>query len=162
MNRRHEAAAGLVDQDRAFAAQGLGRQRRRIAADGDGRRMELDEFRIRDHRARPRRHAHAFAAGFGRIGRNGIERAEPAGREDHGRRAEQDQPRIAAHAVPREQSGDASVLHGQFDGVIALEDADRWRLERLQRQRARDLGARAVARDMDDAMGRMRGLAAQR
>ena len=62
VNGRHEAAAGFVDQHRAFAAQRFGRERRGIAADGDGGRMELHEFGIGDHRAGARRHAEAFAA----------------------------------------------------------------------------------------------------
>ena len=49
----HEAAAGLVDQDRAFAAQRLGGQRGGVAADVDRGGMELHELGIGDDRARP-------------------------------------------------------------------------------------------------------------
>ena len=75
---------GFVDQGRAFAAQGFRGERRGIAADGDRGRMELDEFGIGDHGAGARRHAEAFAAGFRRIGRDGVERAQAAGGEDDG------------------------------------------------------------------------------
>ena len=79
----HETPPGFVDQDRAFAAQGFGGQRRGIAPDGDRGGMELHEFRIGDHGTGARRHAQAFAAGFGRIGGHGIERAQAARCEDH-------------------------------------------------------------------------------
>ena len=56
---RHEALAGAIDQNRAFAAQRFGGQRRGIAADVDGGGMELHEFGIGDARAGPRRHGQA-------------------------------------------------------------------------------------------------------
>ncbi len=83
MARQHEALALVVDQCRAFAAQRFGRQRRRIAADHDRGRMKLHEFRIGDHRAGARGDRKPEAAGFGRIGRHGIEMPDAAGRQHH-------------------------------------------------------------------------------
>ena len=162
MHIRHEAAAGLVDQDRAFAAQGLGRERRGIAADVDGGGMELHELRIGDDGAGAGRHAEAFAARFQRIGRHRVERAKAAGRKDDGRTRKKDQPRVGADAGTREQAGDAAVLHRQFDGVKAFEQRDRRRGQRAFGERARNLRAGAVAFDVHDAVGAVRGLAAQR
>jgi hypothetical protein len=60
----HEAETAPVDDCRAFAAECLSRDRRRIASDIERRRMELDELRVGDERARPSRHRQAFAARF--------------------------------------------------------------------------------------------------
>ena len=121
--RGHEALALVIDQHGAFAAQRFGRQRRGIAADRDGGGMELHEFRIGDQRAGARRHAQAFAARFQRIGGDGIERAQPAGGEDHGAGAEQHQPGMRAQAGAGEQAGDAAIFHRQFDGMKAFQHA---------------------------------------
>ena len=45
--------------------------------------MELDEFHVRDLRARAPGHGHAVAGRDGRIGRVEIDFAATAGREDH-------------------------------------------------------------------------------
>ena len=133
----HEAAARLVDEDGAFAAQGFGGERRGIAADIQGRRMELYEFGIGDHGARTRRHAQTFAARFRRIGCHRIKRAEPACREHDGRRAEENKLRVGAGTVAREETGDAAVFGGKLDGVEAFHHRDGrlWR-GRLWRRRA--------------------------
>ena len=89
MNALHEAFAAVVDQRGAFAAQRLGRERCRIDADGDGGRVELDEFRIGDARARACRDREAGAARLRRVGGDGVERADAAGRQHDGARGRQ-------------------------------------------------------------------------
>jgi len=83
MTRQHETLAIGVDQRRPFAAQRLRRQRCRIAADHDGGGVKLHEFRIGDHGAGARGDRKARSACFKRIGGDGIEMAEAAGREHH-------------------------------------------------------------------------------
>ena len=65
---RHEALAGVVDQDRAVAAHGLGHQRHRTRRPVEGGRVKLDEFEIGELRARTRRQRQSLAEATGRVG----------------------------------------------------------------------------------------------
>ena len=83
---RHERLAVAVHQPRALAAQGLGRQGRGVAADIDGGGMELDELRIGDLRAGQGGEAQTLAPQLGRSRSHGIETADTARGQNHGRR----------------------------------------------------------------------------
>ena len=106
MKRRPVSSINVAPSPRnASVASGAGS---RPMVNGGG--MELHEFGIGDHGTRARRHAEAFAARFRRVGRDGIKRAETARREYDRRRAEQNELRVGAGAVAREETGDAAVF----------------------------------------------------
>ena len=106
MDLQHEALAGRVDQGRALAAQRFGGKRCRIAAEGERRRMELHELGIGDHRAGAGRHAEAAAFRFRRVGRDRIEVADAADRQNDGARRETARPGLAAVARAGDDAGD--------------------------------------------------------
>ena len=78
---RHEPLAGFVHQHGALAAHGLADQRHGIEPDGQRGRMELHELHVGQRRAGASGQRQALADGAQRIGRVGIEPAQPAGRE---------------------------------------------------------------------------------
>ncbi len=73
MQALHEALAGGVDQDGAFAAQRFGGQRRRIDIGVDGGGMELHELGVGDHGAGAGREGNGLAARVARIGGDVVE-----------------------------------------------------------------------------------------
>ena len=92
----------------ALAAQRLGGERRRVAADVERGRVELDELGVGDDGAGAGGHAEAAALGLRRVGGDGVEMADAAGREDDGARRETH--RRAAGARPRDDAGDALAV----------------------------------------------------
>ncbi len=137
-------------------------ERRGIAADGDGRGMELHELGVADRRAGAGGHAEALTAGFERVGGDGVECADATGGEDDRLGAEEHEARAVAAAVAGKDAGDAAVLQRQFESVEAFHDLDRRCREGALGDGACDLGAGAVALDVHDTLGAVRGLTAKR
>ncbi len=156
MECRHEAFALAVDQRRAFAAQRLGRKRRRIAADHDRGRVELHEFGVGDHGAGARGDRKARSVGLGRIGGDGIEMADAAGRQHDRARGDHHGSRREIAGLAQLKAGDGAVLGEQCFGDKAFDQADRRRAAHGLAQRRDDRSTRAVAADVDDAPRRMR------
>ena len=152
----HEALAGFVDHDRAFAAQGLGGERRGIAANGDGGGVKLDEFRIRNHGPRFRRHADADAAGLNRVGGDGVEMADAAGRQHDLVAGEQ--ARFAGGPA-RNDARDAAGGEVQLLGGFGFMDGDGRGAADGGDERFHDRLAGHIAADADDAAFGMGGLA---
>ncbi len=103
MERQHEALALLVDEHRALAAQRLGGERRRIAADVERGRVELHELGVGDDRAGAGRGGEAAAPRLARVGGDGVEPADAAGRQHHGAGADGDaacSPASATRVMP--------------------------------------------------------------
>ena len=160
---RHEAFAGRIDQRRAFAAQRFRRQRRRIEADVDGGGMELHELGVGDHGAGARRHGDGLAARVRRVGRDRVEAADAARRQNYGAGGEVLVDLLAGGAGAHEAHAfDAAVGDDQLVGLVAFEHADRRRRAHLGDQRVENGGAGAVAGNVHDAAARVRRLLAQR
>jgi hypothetical protein len=151
MDRRHEAAAILIDQGCATAAQSFGGKRGGINAGDNSGGMKLHEFRIGDHRTGSRRHAQTFAADFRRIGGDGVERAQSSRREDDGLRPEQHQSRICPVTGASEQPCYATILYRKFQSMEPLEHGDRGGFARAIRQCAGHFRACAITIDVNDA-----------
>ena len=154
----HEARAGLVDQHRALAAHGLADQRHGIEPDIERGGMELHELHVGQRRAGPRRQRQALADGAQRVGGVGIEPAQPAGRQ-HDPAARQ---QAGVGRTSRQHARNAAVVDQQAAGFQPLDHRDRGRGLHGGDQGAHDRGARAVARDMDDAAAGVRRLQAKR
>ena len=89
---RHEAlAVGQLEQP-AFAAHRLGDQERLGVRVVEAGRVELDEFHVRDRRARAPAHGHAVAGRGVGIGRVEVDLARAAGGEDGVARADRAAP----------------------------------------------------------------------
>ena len=81
MIARHKIFAAIVAQDSTFAPDSFGNEERfRLGVKQTGR-MELDEFHVRDHRARAPRHRDTVASRDIRIGRVEINFPATAGGE---------------------------------------------------------------------------------
>ena len=154
----HEARACLVYEHRAFAAHGLADQRHGIEPDIERGGMELHELHVGQRRAGPRGQRQALADGAQRVGGVGIEPAQPAGRQ-HDPAARQ---QAGVGRASRQHAGDAAVVDQQAAGFQPLDHRDRGRGLHGGDQGAHDRGARAVARDMDDAAAGVRRLQAER
>ena len=132
-----------IDERRAFAAQRFGGERRRIDAGVDGGRMELHELGVGDHGAGASRHGDGFAARIGRVGRDGEQRADAAGREDHGGGRNELIGAVAERCwADQAHAFDAAVVGDEVVGLVAFEHADRRRVahggdERLHDGRSR-------------------------
>ncbi len=146
-NIEHEAAAGFIEQNGAFAAYGLGNQRHGIEPDGECRGVELDEFHVGHHRAGAGGEGEAAAGGGERVGGGEIEPADAAAGDDDlvagdddltvgGIDDEAGDFAVAGEDAPRD------VVDAQFD-VRTCGDADA--------KRADDFEARGIAAGVDDA-----------
>jgi hypothetical protein len=155
MQRLHEPVAGAIDQGGALAAQRLGGERGRIAVHRDRGRMELDEFGVGDDRAGARRHHQAVAAGFGRVGGDRIEMADPTGRQHHRARRQSD----ALPAARGDDAADAALIGDELLRRHPGEHANIWSVCDRRNQRRHDGAAGGVALDMHDPPRRMGRLA---
>ena len=164
VQRRHEAAAILVDQDRAFAAQRFGGERRGIAADatmavGWNCTNSGSAISAPARAAMPR----PSPRDSERIGGDGVKRAQSAGRKNHRRRTEQNEPRGRARAVAREQARNRGRLPSRVRrrGSLPATRSTAF-LAHAAASVADDFSAGAIAVDMHDARGGMGGFAAHR
>ena len=120
--------------------------------------MELHELHVGQRRAGPRGQRQALADGAQRVGGVGVEPAQPAGRQ-HDPAARQ---QAGVGGTSRQHAGNAAVVDQQAAGFQPLDHRDRGRGLHRGDQGAHDRGARAVARDMDDAAAAVRCLQAKR
>ena len=165
----HEAAAGVVDEDGPLAAHRLGDQRLLTGgplAEEQHRRVELDELEVGDPRAGPQRRRHPVAGRHRRVGRRGVDLAEPAGRE-HDRPPEGGADAVdlpLPDDVQRHAADGAVGGRAEVDDEGVLDDLDagvaRDRVERGD-EGARDLRARGVTAGVGDPVAVVAALAGQ-
>ena len=121
------------------------------APDVDGGRMELHEFRVGDHGAGASGHGDAVAARLARIGGDGVELADAAGREHHGARRQ----RMASRRTAAVDAPQADDLARHRQQQISAVKPSITRIEGVARTAATSAAmiARAgrVALDMQDA-----------
>jgi hypothetical protein len=140
---RHEPAAGFIHQHRALAAHRLADQRHGIEPDGKRGGMELHELHVGQRRTGAGGQRHALADGAQRIGRLGIEAAQPAGGEHDATGRQQ----AGAPRPRRQHARDAAIVDQQAPRLEAFDDGDRRRGRHRGDQRAHDRRPCAVARD---------------
>ena len=110
----HEADAGLVDEDGAFAAHGFADERHGVAADIERGGVELDEFEVGEGGAGAGGEDEALADGAGRIGAVAVEAAEAAGGDDDAAAAEHAGAALSfGHG---EHAGNFAVARDDFGG----------------------------------------------
>ena len=155
----HEALAGRVAQQGAFAAQRFGHERRRRVADGQAGRMELHELEIAERGAGAIGHRHAVAGGDLGIGRAGVDLSRASGGEDGDHRQVQ---RVLAVGEVERQGADATPVDGQqIDGELVFVELHATADPGRFRQGARDLAAGRVAAGVQPPGDRVRALAAE-
>ena len=81
----HEAASGVVHQDRPLAAQGLGEQGHGVPPAGQSGGVELHELQVGQPRSCPGGHRQAVAGHLGRVGGVGVQTADAPGGQHHRR-----------------------------------------------------------------------------
>ena len=91
---RHEPFAGVVDQDRAFAAHRLAHQRHRVEADIERGRVELHELHVGERRTGTGGERQSLSNRAERIGGVAVKPADAACRHDHPRARQQQRPAL--------------------------------------------------------------------
>ena len=162
----HEPHAGVVDQERALAADRLADQRlltARARTEPRDRRVELDELEIAHDRAGPQRGGHAVAGRHARVRGGRVHLPEAAGGEHHRPRPH----RADAVALPlahdvQRQSGDrAGGVVQQIEQQRVLDHLHPGRVQRAGDERPLDLGAGRVAAGVRDAVAQVAALAGE-
>ncbi len=120
--------------------------------------MELHELHVGEARTGAVRDGEAVAGGDERVRGVAVELPAPAGGEHGG--VGQDVGGLSREAHPRADA-DAVVVHDQVEDASVLEHLHPVARAHSLDERARDLGARAVAVRVDDALPRVRGLATE-
>ena len=169
MHVGHEGLAGLVDEHRTLPTDRLGDERllagRALPQVHDGG-VELDELEVGERRTRTQRGCHTVPRRHGRIGRRGVDLAEPAGGEDD--RAGPGRADAVDLALPEDVHGRAAhaAVGGaeQVDDEGVLDDLDaRVGADGLELgdERAGDLGAGGVPTGVRDPVAVVPALAGQ-
>src|SRR4051812_45304760 len=141
----HEALAGGVEQNRAFAAHGLRDQLQRILGGVEGRRMKLNELHIGEPRARAMSNCETIASGDDRIRRVAVHLTAAAGGEhrDVGDDLDGSTGNAGAH------SQTLRALDEEIEYACLLDDTDPIALVHALDECARDLGAGLIAVGVD-------------
>ena len=154
----HESVTGIVDQNRAFAAQGFADERHRPRCDVERGWMELSEFHVceKGASARSKRHALPEAAkGIGALLKEPTNSAgrdhDPSGRKQRG-----------AGGADRENATNRIVLDNNPSRLESLENFNRWRRSRGYDEGAHQLAPCAIAAYVNDAWATVRGLEPER